>query len=124
MRDRGTQVLLIEDDPDVQEIFSEMLADLGFEVRRAGRIEEGLQQLRAEPPDLLILDAGAVDRSADGLRAAVFQARIPVVVTSGGPADDRRFAGIPHNFLAKPFRPHQLAAAIEAVTGLPCPGRS
>lgn len=49
-------LLIIDDDPAFRSSLSEMLTDLGHQVREASHVEAGLQSLRSEPVDLVITD--------------------------------------------------------------------
>jgi two-component system alkaline phosphatase synthesis response regulator PhoP len=52
----GKKILLADDDPDVIEVVSMLLEDEGYETVAAGDGGEALDKLRAEGPDLIILD--------------------------------------------------------------------
>jgi len=49
-------LLIIDDDPAFRSSLSEMLTDLGHQVREASHVQAGLQSLRTEPVDLVITD--------------------------------------------------------------------
>ena len=51
-----TKILIIDDDPDFQSITRQVLTSSGFDVRSALNPEEGLDKVRSEKPDLVILD--------------------------------------------------------------------
>jgi len=50
------KVLVVDDDPDFQEVHRVVLESRGFEVSAAYTAEEGLEKIRDEEPDLVILD--------------------------------------------------------------------
>lgn len=50
------KILFIEDEPAVQETFKTTLAERGYDVAAAMDGEEGLAAIRAEKPDLVLLD--------------------------------------------------------------------
>lgn len=54
--DRKIRVLVVEDDRFLQKILLMKFEAEGFDVRGASDGEEGLKQLLADPPDLLVLD--------------------------------------------------------------------
>jgi CheY-like chemotaxis protein len=56
MTDNGNQIVLIEDDADMREAVRLMLEPEGFEVRGYPTGSEGLEAMRAHPPDLVLLD--------------------------------------------------------------------
>ena len=50
------KILIVEDDPDTVEAMTLVLEKDGYEVRSAPNAEEGLAQVKAERPDLVLLD--------------------------------------------------------------------
>jgi DNA-binding NarL/FixJ family response regulator len=65
------RVLLVEDDPSWAELLTEMLDELGVEIRHAGTFEEALEVLEDGPYELALLDvslAASSHDNQDGLR--------------------------------------------------------
>lgn len=56
--DPVSRVLVVDDDPDVLRLFSQMLhvCDGGLEIATASSGQEALEKLRQKPPDLMLLD--------------------------------------------------------------------
>jgi two-component system phosphate regulon response regulator PhoB len=52
----GKKVLVVDDDPDVRLFSTTVLEENGYTPFEAGNGEEALQAMRAEKPDLVILD--------------------------------------------------------------------
>ena len=50
------QVLVVEDEPDLQIIYRDVLSREGFEVHLAGDGEAGLQRVKSEHFDLMVVD--------------------------------------------------------------------
>ncbi|OGF63996.1 MAG: hypothetical protein A2Y62_17440 [Candidatus Fischerbacteria bacterium RBG_13_37_8] len=50
------RILLIDDDPDFLEMHSTILKNHGYEILTATSSKEGLERVRTEMPDLIILD--------------------------------------------------------------------
>ena len=50
------RILLIEDEPDIAEVLQYNLEKEGFEVELAHRGDTGLEALRRQAPDLILLD--------------------------------------------------------------------
>jgi DNA-binding response OmpR family regulator len=50
------RILLVEDEPDIAEILQYNLEKEGFEVAVETRGDSALERIRADPPDLLVLD--------------------------------------------------------------------
>ena len=56
MGDKKHKILIIDDDPDFSETVLTMLESGGYEVLTAVDGQQGLEMVRAEEPDLIILD--------------------------------------------------------------------
>jgi DNA-binding response OmpR family regulator len=124
----GARVLVLDDDEALTALLTEYLAQFGFAVRTAAHPEEGLRLLRADPPDLLVLDV--MLPGMDGLavcRKIRETSRVPIVMlTARGDVMDR-ILGLEmgaDDYLPKPFEPRELVARIQAVLrrGAPADG--
>lgn len=51
-----TDLLVVDDDPNLSEVLGELLRGEGFEVRTARDGEEGIERVRNRHPDLILLD--------------------------------------------------------------------
>lgn len=57
MGDEGSKkILIVDDEPDVVESLTMALETAGYATMSAGSAEEGLEKVRAERPDLILLD--------------------------------------------------------------------
>ncbi len=106
----GKRVLLIEDEPNIIEAISFILSRDGFTVHTHEDGETAMDKLRAQPPDMVILDVMLPGRSGydilRDLRAAPESAELPVMMlTARGQAKDRELAARlgATLFLTKPF---------------------
>jgi CheY-like chemotaxis protein len=111
-------VLLVEDDPDVRELASLFLSELGFEVLEAGDGLAGLALIETIPAiDLLFTDI--VMPGLDGVslaeRAKEIRPDLAVVYATGfaGRVRELKEARLEGPVLQKPFRQRELARAIE-----------
>ncbi|HEV8579526.1 MAG TPA: response regulator transcription factor [Thermoanaerobaculia bacterium] len=115
----GTRVLVIDDDEALNELLTEYLGGFGFAVRAVAHPEEGLRALKADPPDLIVLDV--MLPGMDGLavcRKIRETSAVPIVMLTarGGVMD--RILGLElgaDDYLPKPFEPRELVARIQAV---------
>ncbi len=84
--DEDVDVLFVEDDPAVAEMYKLKLELDGYRVRVAKSGEEGLEQARASPPDIIFLDIRLpkMDGFAvlEQLRAHRLTRNIPVIILS------------------------------------------
>ena len=121
-------VQLIDDDPDMHDIVRLILERLGYRVSCYSTGPAGMEALRREPPDVLLLDImlaspteGLVlanDIKSDGDLKAIPIIMISSIGHSLG-ADYAREVGadsVPvEDFLEKPLAPHKLRAAVNRV---------
>jgi len=113
------RILLIEDDPRLAAMVSEYLGEAGFHVSIAAAGGAGLEQLRREPYDALVLDLMLPD--IDGLevcRQLRATSDTPVLMlTARGDTMDR-VVGLEigaDDYLPKPFEPRELLARLRAI---------
>jgi DNA-binding response OmpR family regulator len=119
-----SKILIVDDDPDVVEALEIILAHAGYEVSSAGSREEGLAEVAAGAPDLLVLDV-MMEQPDDGIRMAQelrcrgFEAPI-LMLTSIGKVTGMRYGRddelVPvDEFLEKPIEPAVLVAKVQAL---------
>jgi DNA-binding response OmpR family regulator len=120
------RVLVIDDDEELGALLVEFLGRYGMSVRTAAAPEDGLRALRADPPDLVVLDV--MLPGSDGFavcREVRATSRIPIIMlTARGDLVDR-VLGLElgaDDYLAKPFEPRELVARIQAVLRRGVPG--
>ena len=115
------KVLLIEDDIQIQELVRYSLAKEGFTVIAASDGEQGLDLVRKERPDLIILDLTLP--VIDGfdvcklLRAQKDTAAIPIIILSARNDVADKVIGLElgaDDYITKPFSPRELSARIKA----------
>ena len=113
------RVLIVDDDERLTELLTEYLGRFGYTVRAAKHPEVGLRSLKADPPDVVILDVMLPD--LDGLavcRKIRETSRVPVIMlTARGDVADR-IVGLElgaDDYLPKPFEPRELVARMQAV---------
>jgi DNA-binding response OmpR family regulator len=115
VEERGSRVLVVEDDVTIQGLIAEALSDEGLQVRTAVAAREAAAVAASHSPDLVVLDWMLPDGdgrdAARGIRRHCPDVRILVVTADGRAAEKAAEIGA-HGCLAKPF---DLAALIDAV---------
>ena len=110
-------ILVVDDDQSVRTIVSMALELEGYAVLTAGDVEQGFAAGAAHDAtiDLLVVDLTLEGGGASALveRLAASGRSLPVLFVSGYPDPSDLPAGEPCLFLAKPFTPEELAAAVE-----------
>ncbi len=116
------RILLVEDEPDIAEVLAYNLGKEGFEVETEERGDAALDRIRAERPDLLILDL--MLPGLDGLEIArILQrdpgtARLPVIMLTARGEEVDRIVGLElgaDDYVTKPFSPREVVLRVKAV---------
>ncbi len=111
---RKARILVVEDDPDLREVFQIALSFEGYEVREARSGFEALRMLDASPPDLVLLDLGlpGIDGFAvrEELSANAFTHHIPVVIVTASTQDLSHLDAAV--ILRKPISPAEVVATV------------
>ena len=113
------RVLVIDDDRKLCGLLSEYLGSVGLEVLTAQSADTGLPLLRAEQPDIVVLDV--MLPGMDGFetcRAIRRSSSVPIIMlTARGEVTDR-VVGLElgaDDYMPKPFEPRELVARIQAI---------
>jgi DNA-binding response OmpR family regulator len=112
-------VLLIDDDEALNALLTEYLGRFGMSVKAVAHPEEGLRALKADPPELVVLDVMLPGMDGFAVCRKVREtSRLPIVMlTARGDVMDR-VVGLElgaDDYLPKPFEPRELVARIQAV---------
>lgn len=112
-------ILVIEDDPDIQELVSFSLGREGYAVAQATSGERGLELAQAAVPDLVLLDVmlPGIDglETLRRLKALPSLARVPVIMASAKGEDPDVVAGLElgaDDYVVKPYSPRVLVARV------------
>jgi DNA-binding response OmpR family regulator len=112
-------ILVIEDEPPVQEAIVQALQAAGMRVITANDGERGLELLRAERPDLVLLDLILPKIGGMDVCTVIREhSEVPIVMLTGLAAEDDRVEGLTRgadDYITKPFRARELAARVRAV---------
>jgi CheY-like chemotaxis protein len=101
-------VLLVDDNPLMQQVIARFLGDLGYRVGIAGRADEAITLARATPPNLFVIDMHLPDLDGPdalkALRAVPGCSTTPAIAISGLDADEARHMATTQfvEFLMKP----------------------
>ena len=118
---RGLRIVVVDDEADVRELLSEVLASWGAEVRIAANAGGARDLLAAQTPDVLISDIGMPDEDGYSLirsirhSASIETSRVPAIAVTafGAPADRARALAEGFNVhMTKPVPPRVLADAV------------
>jgi PAS domain S-box-containing protein len=116
----NSNLLIIDDDPVVLEMLSQLLTDEQYNVRIARDGAEGLEEMRRQAPDVVVMDLAmpALDGPATLREIRKDWGSIPVIVHTAQPDGDlmkQAMAFSPFTLLAKPSRPEQILETVRKV---------
>lgn len=117
-----TTVLVIEDEPAIQELITVNLQIAGYRVLQALDGNQAQTHIRAALPDLILLDwmlPGASGlRLARDLRATDRTRGIPLIMLTAKGSEEDKVEGLEagaDDYVTKPFSPRELLARIKAL---------
>lgn len=112
-------ILIIDDDPDLCTLVSVILEKDGYQVEAAYNGKEGLELAACTQPDLILLDVMMPE--GDGWEVCETLRRTsdaPIIFLSARGSEGDVVRGLRlggDDYIAKPFRRHELSARVEAV---------
>ena len=113
-----TEVLVVEDDPSMHQVLSELLGHLGYDVHVARTGREGLDAAARRLPDIVLLDLGLPDiPGLDVIRRLREWSEVPILVVSGSRQRRRKADALDagaDDFVDKPFDVGELRARLRA----------
>jgi two-component system phosphate regulon response regulator PhoB len=118
----AARIMVVEDEPAIQEVLKFNLGLHGHEVVVAGSAEEASRLLHGPLPDLVLLDwmlpgMSGVDL-ARRLRVDVRLKNIPIIMLTARAEERDKVLGLEigaDDYITKPFSPRELMARIKAV---------
>lgn len=115
-------ILVVEDEPAIQELVSFSCASSGYKVRRVESARAAQEAIRQELPDLVILDWMLPDRPGlellRDLRGEERTRSLPIILLTAKSAESDKVAGLDagaDDYVVKPFSPRELVSRVKAV---------
>jgi len=114
------KILVVEDQPRIVRLVSEVLKAVGYQVLAAGDGQSALEMVSLEQPDLVLLDIllpGSMDGYEICRRLREFST-VPVIMLTAKARDADILAGFDagaDDYLTKPFNAKELLARVKAV---------
>jgi len=110
--------LVVEDDPDMQQVLRMMLEADGLRVTISGSCATGVQMARTHRPDIAIVDLGLPDLDGIELIKSIRTwSPMPIIVLSARAAEAQRLAAFEvgaDDYVIKPFSGSELVARVRA----------
>ena len=127
----SASILVVEDEPSIQELVAFSCSSNGYRVRRADSAGAAEAAIRGELPDLVILDWMLPDRAGiellRDLRVDDRTRSVPVIMLTAKGAESDRVAGLDagaDDYVVKPFSPRELVSRVRAVFRRRAPQKS
>ena len=127
MKDEVKNILCIEDEPEMIELVRLILNRHGFNVQGADGGKEGLEKVKKDSPDLILLDLMMPD--VDGwevyqqIKANEKTNHIPIIIVTAKAQNIDKVLGLHvakvDDYISKPFSPQALLESVQKVLGLP-----
>ena len=124
MNDTETKhILCIEDEPEMIDLIRLILGRRGFDVIGAAGGKDGLEKVRQQPPDLILLDLMMPDMDGwevyQQIKADEKIKNIPVIVVTAKAQSIDKVLGLHiakvDDYIAKPFSPQELLNSVDKV---------
>jgi two-component system phosphate regulon response regulator PhoB len=115
-------ILVVEDDPQLQEVLALNLQNAGYRVFKAGTVRQAETVITNGLPQMLLLDWMLPDTPglsfARRMRSETRTASVPIIMLTGRDCESDKITGLEagvDDYLIKPFSPRELLARIKAV---------
>jgi two-component system phosphate regulon response regulator PhoB len=115
-------VLVVEDEPAIQELIAYTLKQAGHQPLRADTAEHAMRLVQSALPDLVLLDWMLPDQSGLRLLARIRADRqfrkLPVIMLTARSMEEDKVVGLDNgadDYITKPFSPRELNARVKAV---------
>ncbi len=124
----GVRVLMVDDEPDIRQLFQIVLEEYGIQVTEAGSLKEALSILKANPHgyDVLLSDIGLPEEDGYALIRQVRSlsaeegGQIPAAAMTAYAGDTDQTEALSAGFqthVAKPIEPNRLISVVAALAG-------
>lgn len=118
----AASILVIEDEPAIQELVAYTCIEQGYTVRRADSARAGRDAIDRELPDMVLLDWMLPDKSGiellRDLRGQERTRTVPVIMLTAKSNEADKVVGLDtgaDDYVVKPFSPRELISRIRAV---------
>jgi two-component system response regulator BaeR len=115
----NTPILVVEDDAKIAALLKDYLEQAGFSVSVLGRGDAAVAEVRAHPPDLILLDVMLPGK--DGMtvcREVRAFSSVPIVMITARVEEIDRLLGLElgaDDYICKPFSPREVVARVKAI---------
>jgi len=118
MEPSGETILIIDDDPDIQEVLRDRLESLGYRILIAPNGKQGLEVVEKNGPHMVLLDEEMPDMKGFEVLKEIHKRgnEIPIVIITAYGTIDRVVLAMKegaYDFVAKPFESDHIALIVQ-----------
>lgn len=117
MPEQRRHILLVEDDPELLMVLTQVLEAEDYRVSAAPQRRKALAVMRKGGVDLIVANSVLRGGNGNDIASRAVAGGVPVILMSGEPERIAALNGGPYPFLAKPFRAAALLAMIAELLG-------
>jgi DNA-binding response OmpR family regulator len=115
----STRIVVIDDEPSVQDVVRAYLERDGYVVFVAGNGRDGLRLAERAKPGLIVLDLMLPDIGGEQIASEIrSRSDVPILMLTAKASEEDRVGGLAlgaDDYLTKPFSPRELVARVRAV---------
>src|SRR5690606_18028491 len=119
MAESGTRVLIVEDEPKLASLLADYLRAAGYDCEILGNGAEVVPAVRANPPDLILLDLMLPGKDGlDVCRELRSFSDVPIIMVTARVEEIDRLLGLElgaDDYVCKPFSPREVVARVKAI---------
>ncbi len=119
MPEEKPRILVVDDEPNIRELIRLYLGKEGFAVEESEDGEDALARVKANPPDLLVLDVMMPKKDGrEVCREVRKTSSLPIIMLTAKNEEVDKVIGLEigaDDYLTKPFSPRELVARVRAV---------
>lgn len=119
MNPNATEILIIDDEPQIRKLLQITLHSNDYKVKEAATARDGLALAASHPPDMILLDLGLPDESGHSVLQTLREWYTrPIIILSVQSSEEAIVNALDHganDYLVKPFRSGELLARIRSV---------
>ena len=112
-------ILVVDDEPKIVQLARDYLEHAGFEVVTAPNGKTALAIVRADKPDLIVLDLGLPEMDGlDVTRSIRKFSNVPIIMLTARAEETDKLVGLEigaDDYMTKPFSPKELVARVRVV---------
>ena len=117
---KHAKILIVEDDPGIQEMLKFSLAAEGYQIEQATTVKDAWSLIENKALDLVLLDWMLPDNSGIDLlhRIRKYHSILPVIMVTAKSEEDDRVLGLDvgaDDYVTKPFSVRELNSRIQAI---------